>query len=148
MTDLGYSGHAATGAKYDKTQYQTATGIAKGVRADIKVAVAEGTLPGKDAGFKYSVRSQQFAGGQSVSINIVGPGGEAWAFRPITDSQQDARAAEYGVTKVFTDEARRWGEVLNGIGNAYTYRDVDSQIDYFDVSCYINVYCGAGGLCL
>lgn len=154
MTGAGYSGNAVTGAKYGDT-WLSAAEIAKGVRADIKAEVAKGNLPGKDAGFKYSVRSQHFAGGQSVGINVIGPeddspwgNREQWAFRPITDSQEDAKAASYGMSKVFTEEALRIGRLLKDIGNAYTHRDVDSQIDYFDVSCWISVYCGTGGLCL
>lgn len=146
MTDLGYSGRAVTGAKYDDNKWISATDIAKGVRVDIKAAVAKGDLPGKDAGFKYRVRSQSFAGGQSVSINIINVNGDAWAFRPVTDSQEDARlVASHGLTKTYTDEALRWGELLHDIGNAYTYQDVDSQVDYFHVTCWINVYLGSGG---
>lgn len=147
-TGTGYSGNAATGDKYDRAQWRSSADIAKGIRADIKAAVTAGKLPGKDDGFKYSVRSQSFSMGQSVSINVIGPGDSAWAYRPVDDRQEDAQAQAYRMDQVFTDEAKRIGALLDTIGNAYTYRDIDTMTDYFHVTCYINVYCGTGGRCL
>jgi len=151
--DNGYSGHAATGEKYDRAQWRSSADIAKGIRADIKAAVTAGDLPGKDAGFKYSVRSESFAGGQAVNINVIGSSddldgqyGTAWAYRPVTDLEKLARF--YGMDETYTDEAKRIGALLDTIGNAYTYRDIDSMVDYFHVTCWINVYCGTGGRCL
>jgi hypothetical protein len=146
-TDTGYSGRATQGAEYQPGVYVTAAEIAANVRAKIKAAVKAGDLPGKADGMKYSVRSERFSGGQAVNINIIGPGEDdtAWAKRPVTDSQQDAQAAYRGQTHVYTDEARRIARLVESFGKAYTREDCDSMTDYFNVSCYIFVFCGSGG---
>lgn len=144
LTSSSPWGHVSQGARYDASRYVTAAEIARNVRADIKAAQARGELPGKSAEFTYSVRSERFAGGQAVRIVITGP--EGWDFRPAT--ADDWQAREYGVTRVLTDDARHFGELLNRIGKSYTRSDVDSQTDYFNVSCYITVASGNSGASL
>lgn len=137
-----------TGTEYERSRYVPATEIAKSVRAKIKAAVKSGELP---AGLKYRVRSESYAGGQSVNINLVGPdgNGEAWAMRPVDPSrQEDAAAYHHGRTEVYTDEALRIARLVESYGKAHTREDVDSMVDYFNVSCYVFVHVGEGGRCI
>lgn len=128
-----------------------ATDIAKAIRSDLKHAQAKGLIPGKAEGFTYRVRSSSYSMGQSVSIHIVGPKsvldptGESWARRPSEPGDRNCGEA-YGASE-WTEQALFLGPFIDGIGQAYTRRDIDSMTDYFNVSCYVNVYVGESGLC-
>jgi len=136
----GYSGHATTGSKYDRSL--SAVQIAKGVRADIKDAITTGDLPGKGTGFTYSVRSEYFSGGQAVRIEVAGPDGDAWAYRPVTEDDSGRVQAEGART--LTDQAQQIGVLLHQLGRAYVYDDTDAQIDHFHTSCYVGASLAGG----
>jgi len=137
----GYSGHATTGSKYDRSL--SAVQIAKGVRADIKDAITAGDLPGKDAGLTYSVRSEYFSGGQAVRIAVGGPDGDAWAYRPVTEDDSN-RLLSGGRARTLTDQAQQIGVLLHKLGRAYVYDDTDIQSDYFHTSCYVSASLAGG----
>jgi hypothetical protein len=155
-------GSVSVGAKYEPSRYVPAAELAKMIRKDLKEAQAAGTIPGKAEGFTYRVRSKSYSGGQSVSINVEGPGGEGWsagsgwARRPLTIEDPGAFTHpvtgeitnDYGMADTWSDQAKTVGTAVNAIANAYVRADVDSMVDYFDVSCYMNVYAGASGMCL
>ena len=142
--DEGYMGGSKWSGGKATREFRRAADIAKDIRADLKEAQKDGDLPGKADGFVYRVRSESFAGGQAVRINVVGPGDTEWAFR---ETRPQDRAWGWNDT-TWTDEALRIGALVQKIANQYVRSDTNSMVDYFNVSCYMNVHCGSHGLCL
>jgi hypothetical protein len=138
------------GAKY--TGWQPAAQIAKLIRADIKQAINAGILPGTAR--NYRVRSDSYAGGQSIEVLAVGlpdmwqectgiiPGSEdGFSARACPRhwcaghyEMRDHPAAEHHQT--LTVAARRISDVLEGIHGAYNHDGSDVMTDYFDVLYY------------
>ena len=122
------------GTKY--SGFRSATDIAKDIRKDIKTAVADGKLP-KD--IKVSVRSNYYAGGQSIDIR--------WSASTAThaigcsyhrrdlDFDSCSDHPEYRVITLST-RGNRVEEVLREIANSYNYDNSDVQTDYFDTLFY------------
>lgn len=109
------------GEKYDGSL--STTEIAKLIRADIKVAVAAGELPGKPV--TYSVRSEYFSMGSSIDVevrNYAGPVEEQGFGRPWMTQEAGAIKAR-----------------LEAISGAYNHDGSDIQVDYFDVNYYGHV---------
>lgn len=110
------------------------TEIAKLVRADIKAAIAEGSLPK----LKTSVRISRYSGGQSLDVCVTDCS---------VDVINDAYVAfelEHGIN-VYNPE--RWNTQvgknidsrLRSIVEQYNYDRSDAQTDYFDVNFYSEV---------
>lgn len=114
------------GSKY--TGYRPAAEVAKLIRAELKAAQKAGELPTE---IKFSVTSDYFSGGQSVSVEIRG-----WTDEEVWETYQDAydmprksiRPAAAGVKRK-----------VERIANAYNRDRSDSQVDYFDVMYYCRV---------
>jgi len=113
-----------------------ATEIAKAMRADIKRAVAKGTLPD---GPTYSVTSEHYSGGQSINITVRGWSG-AWVDcdGSCTSYWCSARndSPHASAHKVLNPAARRAQIVLERIHGAYNHDGSDTMTDYFDVRYY------------
>ena len=131
------------GYKYHEAPaYSSAARIAKLIRAEIKVAVAEGLLPG--APVKYSVTSESYSGGQSISVTVKNWAG-AWV---VCDGGQGCRdvwcvnrndpAYAHGAQehKVLSEDAAAARVTLERIHNGFNHDGSDSQTDYFDVRYY------------
>ena len=147
------------GYKYKETgdEYASAAKIAKLMRADIKVAVSEGFLPG--APVKYSVTSEYYSMGQSINITVKGwpdawvecdgtvPGTRrTWEGGATTATgcpnmwcaarNDPERAAHATPHSVLSEEARAAEMTLERIHGAYNHDGSDSMVDYFDVRYY------------
>ena len=107
------------GSRY--TGYTDAAVVAKNVRADIKQAKADGTLP---KNLKTSVRCQKYAGGQSVSVTLSG-----WTRAQVWDVTAD------GTTKM-TPAAISTMHAVESIRTAYNRNASDPMTDYYDVTYY------------
>lgn len=127
-------------------EHPTAAEIAKAIRADIKQAQQEGLLP---ASWSYSVRSETFAGGQSIDVEVrdcadawqecdgTVPGsrrefpGGGWTASPcsICDGSEPHH-------RTLTEEASVAKMTLERIHNAYNHDGSETQVDYFDVRYY------------
>lgn len=123
------------GAKYDGSL--STVEIAKLVRADIKAAVADGTLPrrGPHADIKYSVRTEKFAGGSAINVSIK-------HFPETTELPRDFTTDRYGqplLGRHMTTEAVRIKGVIEAIVAAYNHDGSEVQVDYFDVNFYSSV---------
>jgi hypothetical protein len=116
--------------------------IAKAVRADIKAAVAAGTLPEA----KYSVRISRFAGGSSITVKVADlpgrtftdgwlKGGHGWLLKaPATiEDGEIVRPSKY------TRAANATLDALKEILAAYNFDGSDSSVDYFHVNFYAHV---------
>ena len=109
------------GGKVDNESYMSSVEAAKGVRKDIKEAINAGELP---ADLNYSVRSDSGRGYSSVNI-VVG-----------TNRRSN---------KVFTREEEdhpRMGPImkyLSALGEQYSQKDINSQVDYFNVHNTVTV---------
>lgn len=103
--------------------HPTAAEIAKAMRADIKQAVSEGLLP---ASWSYSVRSDTFAGGQSIEIEV----------RDCPGAWQDCEGIVPGTNKTLTEDARVAKITLERIHGAYNHDGSEIMVDYFDVRFY------------
>ena len=107
------------GSRY--TGYTDAAVVAKNVRADIKQAKADGTLP---ATIKTSVRCRKYAGGQAVDVTISG-----WATPDVWTVTADG-------TTTMTAAASRTLVAVEKIRNAYNRNASDPMTDYYDVTYY------------
>lgn len=120
------------GAKYERGL--STTEIARRFRADVKAAVAAGTLP---RGLKLSVRTDYFSGGSSIDVTIV----QAPGLRILNPERLELDATNqpcYG-TPWATAEARALDEALTAMLNAYNFDGSDIQSDYFHVNFYGHV---------
>lgn len=109
-----------TGSKY--AGWQDAATIAKNVRADIKQAQKDGSLP-KD--IKVSVRCEKYSMGQSVNVTLTG-----WS--------PDAIRTDDG----YTPAARAAITAFDRYREAYNRNNSDPMTDYYDVTYYGNTSWG------
>lgn len=115
------------GHKYDSTL--DVAEIAKRVRAEIKAAIAEGSLPA----FKCSVSISRFSGGQSLRVVIkeVPPGFPIWKkngeLKRITVTNPGSTSHEYGSLAREMVEAL---DTLEMIREAYNREERDFATDY------------------
>lgn len=134
------------GYRYREQDGLSTAQIAKLIRADIKTAINEGLLPER---WRYSVRSERFAGGTSIDITVRDCA-DAWtecdgtANGGLTGCRNPWCAAG-GIHKdkpgasahdVLTDEAQAAKITLERIHGAYNHDGSDSMVDYFDVNYY------------
>lgn len=144
-------------------EYPTTAEIAKAIRADIKTAISEGLLPGKPV--TYSVRSDNFAGGCSVDIEVR-DWPEAWqdctGTVPGSETVHEHNGQRYTSShacpdvwcagrndpayahaakhhKTLTADARAAHMTLERIHGAYNHDGSEIQVDYFDVRYYGHV---------
>lgn len=111
------------GEKYEG--WQDAAVVAKKVRADIKAAVAAGTLP---ADLTYRVRTSKYAGGQSIRVIVEG----------MSDAEQYETWTDWNGR-----QERRWSpaaQALRGtlqrLLDAYNHDGSEAMVDYYDVMYY------------
>jgi len=125
------------GHRYDRNA--TTTELAARVRADIKAALKDGTLP---MGLKVSVRTSYFAGGSSIDVKvravpdgfrIMNPARLAWAAKHPYDLPPLSVGGHY------SEEAQKTLDVLKGLLDAYNRDGSDVQSDYWDVRFYGDV---------
>ena len=117
--------------------------IAKAVRADVKQAVTEGLLPPH---WSYSVRSDSFAGGCSVDVEVRDCP-DAWRLcdglgcHNIWCSARNDPQYAHAATphSVLTEDAEAAKMTLQRIHNAYNHDGSEIQVDYFDVRYYGHV---------
>ena len=108
-----------TGSKY--AGWQDAATIAKNVRADIKQAQKDGSLP-KD--IKVSVRCEKYSMGQSVNVSVTGwLGDRIWKRLPAG-------------FRIMTPEAKAVTARIEEIRNAYNRDNSDPMTDYYEVVYY------------
>jgi len=112
------------GPKYDPATWRSSAEVARPLRADLKAAQAGGALP---ASAVFSVRSDSFAGGQSVRVEI-----RNLPDREILDDHPDF-PHRYGPA------ARELERAVRRMANAYNRDRSDSQSDVFDVHYYARV---------
>lgn len=134
--------------------HPSAADIARVVRADIKQAQSEGLLPTR---WSYSVRSDTFAGGCSVDVEVKDCP-DAWmecpGYRP--DTKHDHADGAWTATgcgnywckaaypdkagaephQILTEEASVAKMTLERIHNAYNHDGSEIMVDYFDVRYY------------
>lgn len=108
------------GEKYDRDM--DVKDIAKLVRADIKKAIKEGTLP---KGVKFSVRIDRYSMGQSLNAYMT-----AWPGEVLVKVEDELR---------YTKELEEALKVVRSIIKVYNFDDSDSMSDYFHVNFYSEV---------
>jgi len=98
--------------------------IAKEVRKLLKAEMPE---------FKFAVRIDRYAGGQSLHIGIKEvPAGFQFVQENPNDFERDYRPM------VWTKQLRDAQEQARAIGMRFNYDGSDSMTDYFDVNYYCN----------
>lgn len=128
------------GYRYSDLADTSAAGIAKAIRADIKTAVTEGLLPER---WKYSVRSDSFSGGRSVSVEVRDCADayrecDGVGCRNVWCAARNDPAYAHGASPhdVLTDEGEAARMTLERIHGAYNHDGSESMVDYFDVRYY------------
>jgi hypothetical protein len=152
----GYMGGTAfTGGNYSDDKWISAKDIAAKVRAYVKAAIKAGEV---EADVKVRVTSESYAGGQAV--NIVFSSTQAtsdWDSSPLWDANPDfdpdnpfdPRSPE----RTLRPSVKALSAKAVAYGKSFTQSDVNSQVDYFNVSCYVSAYTGGpasvgGGTCI
>ncbi|MEM1554340.1 MAG: LPD29 domain-containing protein [Thermoproteota archaeon] len=117
MTKQFYTPYGWKGAKYEEVENLSLKEIAKIIKRE---------LVSKFPSFKFSVRTEYYAGGRSINIKIVAvPEG----FRILKSPKSFEK----------TEEAQNLIKEIEKIANQYRYVDSDAQIDYFDASFWLSV---------
>lgn len=124
------------GKSYDKTL--TTSAIAKLVRQRIASLKKSGEL---DKGWKISVRSEYFAGGSAIRLNItavpenVNPFNPAW----FNAEARNERTTFHGnPMSRYSDEVVKVQKLIMGIVAEYNYDGSETMADYWDVNFYCN----------
>lgn len=129
------------GDRYDRSL--STTEIAKLIRANVRALVKAGKLP---TDWKYSVRTDYFAGGSAIRVRATSPRPimvasaaeqydmQAGKADPIRHPETGHWVRHYG--ECHTIEAAAVYAVLNAEHNAYNYNGSETQVDYFDVNYY------------
>ena len=100
--------------------------IAKEVRKMLKAEMPD---------FKFAVRIDRFAGGQSLNIGIKDvPDGFRFAQENPKEFEREYRPI------VWTDELRDAQEKARAIGLRFNYDGSEIQVDYFDVNYYCTAF--------
>ena len=100
--------------------------IAKEVRKMLKAEMPE---------FKFAVRIERYAGGQSLNIGIKEvPAGFRFVRENPKDFERDYRPM------VWTEELRDAQEKARAIGLRFNYDGSEIQFDYFDVNYYCHAF--------
>ncbi len=136
------------GYRYEEAAKLSTVEIAKRMRSEIKQEVAAGMLPAR---WRYSVKSDSFAGGSSIDISVKDCA-DAWMPCPGHNGRgagcpnpwckaggihRDLPAAEEH--EVLTEEATAAKMTLERIHGAYNHDGSEVQVDYFDVNYYGDV---------
>lgn len=130
------------GSKYESTKDLSRVEIAKLIRLDIKAAVKDGSLPKA----KYSVTTQSYSGGGSISVTIsdvdvpgfrmANPARLAWnqqsPHRALCDAPKEAYALR-------SPEAEELLKKVKAITDSYNFDGSDIQTDYFHVRFYDHI---------
>ncbi len=122
-----------TGSKYKETENLTTTQIAKLIRAEIKAKKKSGELPNA----KISVRTQYFANGSSIDIEIKNT-----PFNPINPEYIKDEKIDPSLcnpSEYYTKEGKELRDKLEAIKDQYNYDNSDSMTDYFHVRFYGHV---------
>jgi hypothetical protein len=112
------------GPRYDPARWRSSAEVARLVRADLRAAQARGALPPSAV---FSVRSDSFAGGQSLRVQI-----RNLPDREILDDHPD-------FPRRLSPAARELERAVRRVANAYNRDRSDSQSDVFDVHYYAHV---------
>lgn len=128
MTTIAY------GTKYEATKNLNRAEIAKLIRADIKAAAVDGTLPKA----KYSVRVRSFAGGGSIDIRYSHVDEVGFSLFNAERLEFDIvhGSREFTRLPLYSDRAKHITTTLDGIMAAYNFDGSDSMTDYFHVRFY------------
>lgn len=113
-----------TGPKYDRDQWRTSAEVARLLRADLKAAQESAALPPSAV---FSVRSESFAGGQSVRVEI-----RNLPDREILDDHPD-------YPHRLNRAARELERAVRRMANAYNRDASDRASDVYDVHYYAQV---------
>jgi len=115
--------------------------IAKAVRADIKAAQKEGTLPK----MKISVRTERYSGGQSLSVTIKEFPIQILNIWRVKIQKENPNyfighiCEDHPAYEMYTPLAKKALAKLKEISNAYNYDGSETMVDYFDVNYYEHV---------
>lgn len=147
------------GYRYEEGGKLSTTEIAKLIRQEIKIAIKEGLLP---AHWKYSVKSQYFAGGSSIDVSVKNcadawmpcPGYQIGTKHELPGGGRTATGCgnpwckaggefkdrpEAQEHDVLTEEAQAAKMTLERIHGAFNHDGSEVQVDYFDVNYYGHV---------
>jgi len=112
------------GPKYDRDAWRTSAQVAGLLRADLKAAQRSGALP---PSAEFSVRSESFAGGQAVRVEI----------RNLPDSEILDDHPDY--PHRLNRDARELERTVRRMANTYNRDASDPQSDVYDAHYYAHV---------
>lgn len=123
------------GSRY--TGFRPVVEIAKDIRRDVRTAIKNGDLP---ADLTVSVRSNYYAGGQSIDLDWSAVHGthelECSYHRVPWADCHGACDPEFYLQVGLSTHGKDIQEKLNRIANAYNYDNSDPQWDHFDTLYY------------
>ena len=123
-----------SGNKYDRNlDIKT---IAKLVRTELAIEYPT------TKGWKFSVKIERYAGGQSMNIFILSVPSDVFVYDALTyEAHFNTMNGEGGAWDAMR-HTNQWKEIfasIEAIQNQYNYDNSDSQTDYFDVNFYGHV---------
>lgn len=122
------------GSKYQSTKDLSIREIAALIRKDLK------KYPTKD-GYKFSVRSEVFRGGQSIAVTIrsIPEDIAVETSEFVTWREQNPHSSYLGAPQRYSDELTALIDDVKDIVNAYNFDNSDSSSDYFHQNFYDSI---------
>ena len=122
------------GSKYQSTKDLSIREIATLIRKDLK------KYSTKD-GYKFSVRSEVFRGGQSIAVTIrsIPEGITVETPEFVTWREQNPHSSYFNAPQRYSDELTALIDDVKDIVNAYNFDDSDSSSDYFHNNFYDSI---------
>jgi hypothetical protein len=122
------------GSKYQSTKDLSIREIAALIRKDLK------KYPTKD-GYKFSVRSDIFSGGQSIAVTIrsIPEGITVETPEFVAWREQNPHSSYLSAPQRYSNELTALMDDVKDIVNAYNFDDSDSSSDYFHSNFYDSI---------
>ena len=130
------SDYHTIGNKYEDTKKLNLKEIAKLVRNDIKVAKKQGKLPKE---VKVSVRTEYYAGGQSLNLTIKNFPGGFMNPKFVKEMAENPHRYYGEYSPRYRQEVSDAIKLLYRTVGAYNFNNSDTMTDYFHVRFYSNV---------
>jgi hypothetical protein len=126
----GYSGNMFTGSKYEQTKTMDIVQLSKLVKEELNIYFPD---------WKFSVKTDRFSGGQSLTVNI-----KELPYNPYSKEKQKSLEEltdfyPIQTDQIYSEQYLNDSKRIRAIVEQYNFDDSDAMVDYFHVRYYSHV---------